>query len=387
MASGDRLRLPSGRLLRIGGIKYLVLLAGVLHLTSKQGSVQSMNNEGDTGICKENQKTVAPDSQKESGLISSSPPAKMNHAGSPSHSKEGGGDFSLDLIAMYRAIDTKFWTDEKVKTFPLTTKAILLYLLTNPHTHLSGIYYLPLLFIRHETKATEKELSDGLALLQTEGIVKYDPVGEVVWIVRMLSYQPESEKITSAVETQLAKLHNCCLIKEFLTYYQDRNIPYRYPIDRLTVPVTNTVSVSNKGIVKGETPHQVIINRFLELQGTKKEDLTNEQVTGAYKRHSRSALALIKESGGLENAITALEWGAAYFDGKSLTWTIDTIAKHLPTFAKCGRSDALARKHGLTPKQVHYAQQLADWMASKSGNDGARASNVKDRLPVVGSPA
>ena len=52
-----------------------------------------MNHEGDAGICKENQKTITPDSQKESGLILPSPPAKMNHAGSPSHSKEGGGGF------------------------------------------------------------------------------------------------------------------------------------------------------------------------------------------------------------------------------------------------------------------------------------------------------
>lgn len=119
-----------------------------------------------------------------------------------------------------------------------------------------------------------------------------------------------------------------------------------------------------------EQPHQIIINRFLELQGTPRTALTAEQVTGTYRRHSRSALALINESGGLDNAIAALEWGAAYFDRKSLTWTLDTIAKHLPTFAKYGRDDTLAAKHGLNRNQVNQFRKLASWLESKTEPSG-----------------
>mgnify|MGYP001612916451 CR=1 FL=1 len=133
---------------------------------------------------------------------------------------------------------------------------------------------------------------------------------------------------------------------------------------------------------KTELPHQTIINRFLELKGTERTTLTKEQVSATYKRHSRSALALIAEAGGLEYAKAALGWGARYFDSKNLTWTLDTIAKHLPTFSQYGADDALAAKHGLRRDEVVYARQLATWFKSKTERRNYSESVVNDQKGV-----
>lgn len=326
-------------------------------------------------------KTIIPDSHKESDFLMTAPSAKEPYSAPSANSQEGGG-FSLDWLTMYRSIETKFWTDEKVKTFPFSTKAILLYLITNPHTHLSGIYYLPRVLMQHETKATDQELTDGLALLESGGVIKYDSSSEVVWIVNMLSYQGQGSKINSATESQLEKLHNCCLIKEFLTYYQDRNIQYRYPIDGVSnspVTVTDTVSISKKEVVKEKTeqPHQTIINRYLALSGTPREGLSQAQITGAYKRHSRSALALITEAGGLDHAVNALEVAAAYFTKKRLTWTLDTIAKHLPKLEGY-RHELLAERNGLNRHQLDQLDKLATWFTAKT-----QSRNPDQKPPVI----
>ncbi len=131
-----------------------------------------------------------------------------------------------------------------------------------------------------------------------------------------------------------------------------------------------------------EQPHQTIINRFLELKGTPRTNLTRDQVGGAYKRHSRSALALIKEAGGLIHAQTALECAAAYFDRKHLTWTLDTIAKHLPNISRYGQELAGA-KHGLNAKQLDQFHKLATWLQSKTQPPGGGQG---DRIAHAGVP-
>lgn len=124
--------------------------------------------------------------------------------------------------------------------------------------------------------------------------------------------------------------------------------------------------------------HQPLVDRFLDLKGTPRPSLTPAQVTLAYKRHSRSALALIAEAGGLDYALAALDIGARYFDAKHLEWTLDTIARHLPNIARWG--DAAQRTAtGLTPEQVSYAAQLGDWLRRQPPDRGRVAAAAENR--------
>lgn len=113
-----------------------------------------------------------------------------------------------------------------------------------------------------------------------------------------------------------------------------------------------------------EQPHQTLINRFLDLKAVDRSH--KEAVTEAYKRYSRVAVSLLKQAGGIEPALAALERGAKQFDAKNLTWTLDTIAKHLPNLTKEAPDDG----RGLAHSQRSLAAQTR---RAPSGTEQDRA--------------
>ena len=139
---------------------------------------------------------------------------------------------------------------------------------------------------------------------------------------------------------------------------------------------------TTKETVHSELAHQRLINRYLELSGTPRTALTPAQVTGAYKRHSRSALALLNEAGGVDQSLNAVEVIAVYFTKKRLTWTLDTVAKHLPKLEGY-RHELLADRNGLSPHQLDQLRQLATWYQSKTQSPGA---HPHPRLTAPGIP-
>ena len=144
---------------------------------------------------------------------------------------------------MYRSLETYFWTDPVVREFDPDAKLLFLYLLTSPHSHLSGLYYMPMPILLHETGLPADRLNKAIDTLSVGYRIKVDVANELVWVVNMLNYQPNSPKILACVGKHLQCLHKSPLVKELLGYYDNLEIPYRYPIDRLTssVPIPNTV--------------------------------------------------------------------------------------------------------------------------------------------------
>jgi hypothetical protein len=135
---------------------------------------------------------------------------------------------------MYRTIDTTTWLDPKVRRLTPEGKLLFVYLFTNSHTHVCGLYYLPVLLISHETGIKESRLDTLLDTLSRVGLVSWDRVSEVVWVKKMFDRQGQGVKNDIAAARHLEGLHNCNLVKEFLRFYAHRNIPYRYPIDRVS---------------------------------------------------------------------------------------------------------------------------------------------------------
>lgn len=136
---------------------------------------------------------------------------------------------------MFRAIHTTIWTDPRIKALSVEGKLLFVYLITNPHAHISGIYYLPENLIVHELGLKGPSIRRLLDTLSKGYLVVSDRVSEVIWVRNMLRYQGKGEKIIGAVASQLASLHRCIIIKEFLEYYAELNIPYRYPIEGVSV--------------------------------------------------------------------------------------------------------------------------------------------------------
>lgn len=158
----------------------------------------------------------------------------------------------------YKIIYDSFWTDPKIKKLETKTKLLFLYLITNPHSHYSGIFYLPEVYIEEETGLSKKEIRYGIDTLSEGYLIRIDRIFQVIWVVNMLKYQAKGAKQLKGIASHLTNLHNCPLIQDFLEYYKDLNIPFRYRID--------TVS---EGYQEG-----ILQNTEYRIQNTEEETVT-----------------------------------------------------------------------------------------------------------------
>ncbi len=122
-------------------------------------------------------------------------------------------------MSMYRTVDTATWTDPKIKKLPPNGKLLFLYLFTNQHSHVSGIYYLPMHTIVHEIRLNQTVVRQLLDTLSDLGLAYYDKEVEVIFVVKMFFYQGRGEKNQRGAANHLPSLHNSFLIHHFLREY------------------------------------------------------------------------------------------------------------------------------------------------------------------------
>lgn len=123
---------------------------------------------------------------------------------------------------MYRTVAASFWTDPKVKQLTAEGKLFLLYLITNPHTHVSGIYVLNLKYAATDIGFSKNTLSANLDTLSKAGFCVFDPKTSVIWVRKMMAYQGSGDKnLRSAAYHLMEDLHNSFLCIDFLDAYPD----------------------------------------------------------------------------------------------------------------------------------------------------------------------
>src|SRR4030065_226483 len=205
----------------------------------------------------------------------------------------------------YKNIHEKFWTDIALRRLSIEDKYLFFYLITNPHAHLSGIYYIPDNIISTETGLSPEKirrsikklsniktlgtlfdrvsessdrlsgglnrvsessdrvlespdtLSGGLnRVLESlkETFLLYDEFYSIIWVKNCLRYQLSGKLIAQqvkAVNNHLATLQPSYLIKLFLSYYKEAFglhffCHQRYPIrafsENRAVAVSESVS-------------------------------------------------------------------------------------------------------------------------------------------------
>ena len=96
----------------------------------------------------------------------------------------------------YGKVSPRFWTGttgRDIKNKGLEATVVAMYLMTSPHTNMLGIYYLPIIYISHETGLSIEGATKGLAGCIEGGFCEYDAPLEMVWVKKMAYYQIESE--------------------------------------------------------------------------------------------------------------------------------------------------------------------------------------------------
>lgn len=92
----------------------------------------------------------------------------------------------------YGKVSPKFWigaTGKALRKNGLEAQLVGLYLMTNPHANMLGLYYLPQAFIAHETGLGLQGATKGLQGCLEAGFCAYDEDSEMVWVFEMASFQ------------------------------------------------------------------------------------------------------------------------------------------------------------------------------------------------------
>lgn len=155
-------------------------------------------------------------------------------------------------MAQFRSIQLSFWTDAKViDDFTPEDRYFYLYLMTNPHTNLSGCYEISMKQMSDETGYSKETVQKLLNRMQDiHRVIVYSTISKELLIIHWSKYNwTNSEKLRTAVEREIAGVKDDGF-REFLTGVFNGmdtvSIPYPYPMDTTnTNTITDTVIVSS----------------------------------------------------------------------------------------------------------------------------------------------
>ena len=92
----------------------------------------------------------------------------------------------------YGKVSPQFWigsTGKKLRAEGMEAQLVAMYLMTNPHANMLGLYYCPTMFIAHETGLGIEGATKGLQSAIKSGFCAYDEDSETVWVFEMAHYQ------------------------------------------------------------------------------------------------------------------------------------------------------------------------------------------------------
>ena len=129
----------------------------------------------------------------------------------------GGG------VVRYRAIRTCFWSDPEFEDWTFEEKSFYLYLITSPHTMLSGFMKLSLQHMMIDTGLKLSKIQALLKVLKERGKIRMN--GKWIWIKKLLRYQNAGgKKVLIGVIRELEDILNpetAPLIKEMIKQYPE----------------------------------------------------------------------------------------------------------------------------------------------------------------------
>lgn len=226
----------------------------------------------------------------------------------------------------YKIIHEQFWTDPKIKSLKMEDKFLFLYLITNPYSHSTGIYYIPKKIITINT-GMNRGIDRSIKELSDRGLISYDNEIEIVFIRNMLKYQSNNkiynEKQKKGIAVHLSKLHNTILIKEFLDFYKEINIPYEYtpiyrgvntPMDRAGIGIGIGIGIGMEEIVKRNPKNKTTISDSFTISERVKK-WAEEKGYKNLQEHLESFISKCKAKG-----YEYIDWDSAFMEAIRGDW-------------------------------------------------------------------
>lgn len=187
----------------------------------------------------------------------------------------GSAHFSHELIGRrtgmreFCKVYPQIWignTGRKIKQHGIETQLLTQYLISSPHANMTGIYYLPISFIAHETGLSLQAISKGMRVLNELDFCSYDENKEYVWIHNMAFYQ---------IGSQLKPSDN--RVKYVNNYY--KSLPQLIFLDAFYERYLSAYYLEHRDDVKrmSEVPSKPLLSQEKEIEKENEKEKKEEQ--------------------------------------------------------------------------------------------------------------
>lgn len=176
----------------------------------------------------------------------------------------------------YGKVGPKFWigdTGKALKKAGQEAVIIGLYLMTSPHSNMLGLYYLPEIYIAHETGLGIEGTTKGLRSCIEAGFCAYDKASEMVWVFEMANFQI-AERLLPTDKRSLGVQN---------AYDELPRNPYLAPFHEKYGTAFNMTSKREYGVPTGdpkEGPSTGLASQEQEQEQEQKQDQTQLSLSG-----------------------------------------------------------------------------------------------------------
>jgi hypothetical protein len=140
----------------------------------------------------------------------------------------------------FATIKPGIWETKKLRAATPNAKLLAMYLMTNPHFCMVGIYRIPQYFMETDTGLNSSDMLAALSELIELEFCEYDSPSEVVWVRDMALSQVSdnpNEKQQTGIINELARLHfdhEYPFVQQFLENYSKQYTFLPQSIDGLS---------------------------------------------------------------------------------------------------------------------------------------------------------
>lgn len=147
-------------------------------------------------------------------------------------------------MSKQRYINTKFWSDSFIVDLNPLDRYLFLYLLTNEHTNIAGIYELPITRMAQETGIDKEMIPKMLRRMNN----KVRHIKGWIIIKNFQKHQQNGEKIHLGITNIMAELP--LEIREYYTNWQSKKDRVSIGLDRVSIDLELSKSNLNSNLIK-----------------------------------------------------------------------------------------------------------------------------------------
>lgn len=271
----------------------------------------------------------------------------------------------------YATVAPQFWlgkTGRELRKKGAEAQVVSFYLMTSPHANMLGLYYLPILYIAHETGLGLEGASKGLKSSIEAGFCSYDEDTEMVWVHEMAAYQvgkalKPGDNRCAGVRSEYASLTENSFLSSFYERYKD---DFHLSIKRETRQISEGASKGLRSQDQEQDQEQEQDKDHLGHGGATPPDDESSDIAPAGKPKSSYSeeFELVwkeypKRAGGNSKADAFKAWTARIKSGAPVQELTDGVRRYAGYVAAAGKLNTEYVKQASTffGPSKHYEEQ------------------------------